>query len=166
MVAAPDFAAEFNSIHAGHHPIEDCELGSVFLLQYFPGIQPIVHGRYLVVPLLEPALENASKEPVVFGNQDFVLGRAFPGEAWLRISDRYGPLYWNLIHGGPPPDAFRRTLSDRDTDRLFPAPVMRAYRLRRRDPDRDPFPRAGAPLGKFRSHPDNSTRLSGCGRRA
>jgi hypothetical protein len=67
---AANSAAQFDSDQAGHYPIQDCHLGRIVLLQPAPRVQTIVHGSNLLVPFLQPVLQDSTEDGIVLGNQD------------------------------------------------------------------------------------------------
>ena len=85
MLAEP--AAELDTIHRGHHPIEDGHLRRVNLLQDIPGVEPIFDRSNAIVPLLQPVLEH------VHARRGWRDGPACAVQRTLPARKR-GPLRW------------------------------------------------------------------------
>ena len=69
-VGTADAAADFNAIHAGHHPIQYGQAGGILGLQDSPCFGAVARDYGFVAPLGEHRTEHGLKHRVVLGCQD------------------------------------------------------------------------------------------------
>jgi len=70
MFLRTNTTAKFNSVHGGHHPVEDRHLRSIRLLQYIPGVHSIFHSGYFAFPFLQPVFQQMAEDRIIFCDQD------------------------------------------------------------------------------------------------
>ncbi len=65
-----DAAADFDSIQARHHPIEDCEAGGILGLENVPGRQAVADGNGGIAPFVQDVAEHGFEDRVVLGDEN------------------------------------------------------------------------------------------------
>ncbi|SPF46553.1 hypothetical protein SBA4_3550016 [Candidatus Sulfopaludibacter sp. SbA4] len=91
-VGGADTAANFDAIHAGHHPIENGEAGRVRRLQDLPGLHAVTGHHGLVSPLRQHGAQHRLKDGIILGGEDSLgsaarLGTGPQGGSRSRLCD-------------------------------------------------------------------------------
>ena len=89
-----DAAAEFGSIDARHHPVDDGEARRIGLAEDIPRLLTVVDYHNLMSPVLEHGIEQHTGNGVIVGDQDFhvviISQRSRAVGDWSRYSGNAG----------------------------------------------------------------------------
>jgi hypothetical protein len=69
-VGLAETAADLDAVHLGHHPVEDRHAGGIVHLEGGEGVPTVLGHDHVVSPLAQRDLEDATRSPVVFGDEN------------------------------------------------------------------------------------------------